>query len=54
MLNIKIKNIDEETIHILYIIKMLYKKVKNDTYGAIPLAGAINIITYAIPILVLD
>ena len=29
--------------------KWKYKKVKNDTYFAIPLAGAINIITYAIP-----
>ena len=34
--------------------KWKYKKVKNDTYGAIPFAGAINIVTYAIPILVID
>jgi hypothetical protein len=34
--------------------KWKYKKVKNDTYVAIPMAGAINIITYGIPILVID
>lgn len=34
--------------------KWKYKKVKNDTYVAIPVAGAINIITYGIPILVID
>ena len=34
--------------------KWKYKKVKNDTYGAIPLAGAVNLITYGIPILLLD
>ena len=34
--------------------KWKYKKSKNDTYIAIPLAGAINIMTYAIPILILD
>ena len=30
------------------------KKVKNDTYLAIPVAGAINMITYGIPILIID
>ena len=34
--------------------KWKYKKVRNDTYVAIPVAGAINIITYGIPILVID
>jgi hypothetical protein len=34
--------------------KWKYKKVKNDTYVAIPVAGAINIMTYGIPILVID
>ena len=34
--------------------KWKYKKVKNDTYVAIPIAGAINIITYGIPILVIN
>ncbi len=34
--------------------KWKYKKVKNDTYVAIPVAGAINITTYGIPILVID
>ncbi|MBT4959211.1 MAG: hypothetical protein HON33_04500, partial [Flavobacteriaceae bacterium] len=34
--------------------KWKYKKVKNDTYGAIPIAGAINILTYGIPILIID
>jgi hypothetical protein len=34
--------------------KWKYKKVKNDTYGAIPLAGAINIATYGIPIYLID
>ena len=34
--------------------KWKYKKVKNDTYGAIPIAGAINIITYGIPIMIAD
>ena len=34
--------------------KWKYKKVKNDTYVAIPVAGAINMITYGIPILVID
>ena len=34
--------------------KWKYKKSKNDTYIAIPFAGAINIITYGIPILILD
>ena len=34
--------------------KWKYKQVKNDTYFAIPLAGAINIITYAIPIYLID
>ena len=34
--------------------KWKYKKVKNDTYGAIPVAGAINIITYGIPIMIVD
>ena len=34
--------------------KWKYKKVKNDTYGAIPVAGAINIATYGIPIYLID
>ena len=34
--------------------KWKYKKSKNDTYIAIPFAGAVNIITYGIPILILD
>ena len=34
--------------------KWKYKKVKNDTYGAIPLAGSINIATYGIPIYLID
>ena len=34
--------------------KWKYKKIKNDTYIALPVAGAINIITYGIPILVID
>ena len=34
--------------------KWKYKKVKNDTYGAIPLAGAVNLITYGIPILIFN
>ena len=34
--------------------KWKYKKIKNDTYGAIPVAGAINIATYGIPIYLID
>ena len=34
--------------------KWKYKKVKNDTYVAIPFAGAINIITYGIPIYLIN
>ena len=34
--------------------KWKYKKVKNDTYAAIPVAGAINIITYGIPIYLIN
>ena len=34
--------------------KWKYKKVKNDTYVAIPVAGAINIITYGIPIYLIN
>ena len=34
--------------------KWKYKKVKNDTYIAIPIAGAINIITYGIPIYLIN
>ena len=34
--------------------KWKYKKVKNDTYGAIPFAGAVNLITYGIPILIFN
>ena len=34
--------------------KWKYKKVKNDTYVAIPVVGAINIITYGIPIYLIN
>lgn len=34
--------------------KWKYKKTNNDTYFAIPVAGAINLITYGIPIMILD
>lgn len=34
--------------------KWKYKKTKNDTYFAIPFAGGINIITYGIPIMIID
>ena len=34
--------------------KWKYKKVKNDTYVAIPVAGAINLITYGIPIYLIN
>ena len=34
--------------------KWKYKKVKNDTYVAIPVAGSINIITYGIPIYLIN
>ena len=34
--------------------KWKYKKVKNDIYVAIPVAGAINLITYGIPIYLIN
>ena len=34
--------------------KWKYKKTKSDTYFAIPFAGGVNLITYGVPIMVLD
>jgi len=34
--------------------KWKYKKTKNDTYFAIPVAGGVNLLTYGIPIMILD
>ena len=34
--------------------KCKYEKTKNDTYVAIPVAGGVNLITYGIPIMILD
>ena len=33
--------------------KWKYKKTKNDTYFAIPVAGGVNLLTYGIPIMIL-
>ena len=34
--------------------KWKYKKGKNDTFVALPVAGAVNIVTYGIPILIFN